>query len=147
MRTIEEILKRIKEIGEGDSWDDFFGVRRGNLIDFLPFKYAKKYLKKGVGVKKWSKSVRPLTKKAVIKEVKNYMSFAWEKANNCRGISANRSIDHMKAYLWLLNDGSFEKMEKIEYEHYGKEKLVFVCEHLGIDYKEWDDGERRNTDY
>ena len=143
LKTEDEILQRIEDVED----DDPFGVMRGDLIEFLSYEKARPFLKEGVTAKEWEEVRRPLTRAAVIEEIKNYMPFAWEKANDCRGLSASRSIDHMKAYLWLLNDGSYEEMEKIEYEHYGKEKLIFVCEHCGLDWEQWDDGVRTNTDY
>jgi hypothetical protein len=75
----------------------------------------------------------------------DYMSFAWDKANNCRGLSAGRSIDHMKAWLWLL--GESEMAAKIaHFSHYGKPQLRAICERFGWDWRAWDDGEWRNNE-
>ena len=141
MRTPEEIVNRIDEISESD----FFGAIRDDLVEFLPFEQVRGFLKEGVTQEDWSKSQKPITKEAIVSAIADYMPFAWKKANGCRGISSNRSIDHMRAFLWLLNDGSLEKMEEIEYEHYGKEQLIFVCEHVDIDWKQYDDGVRTNN--
>lgn len=74
-----------------------------------------------------------------------YMPFAWEKANNCRGLSAGRSLAHYTAWLWL--DGDNEIWPTLEdYEYYGKDKLVEICNYLGIDSKQWDDGIRKNSE-
>ena len=32
------------------------------------------------------------------------MTFAWDKANNERNLSAGRSINHFEVWLWLLGD-------------------------------------------
>lgn len=144
LKTIPEIVEKIDSLTREE---DFFGAMRGDLIDFLPFKEAKKYLKKGVTAKKWAEYQRPLTVESITERVKDYMPFAWEKANNRRGLSAGRSVDHFKAYLWLMNDGSLEEMEKIEYQHYGKEKLIYVAEKFGFDWREVDNNERVNYDY
>lgn len=143
MRTPEEIVERVDLLQETPE-ADFFGAQRNDMIGFLPFEHARKYLKEGTTKEQWDKNRKEPTAENVKAEIEEYMPFAWMKANDMRGLSANRSIDHMKGFLWLLNDGSLEEMEKIEYEHYGKEKLEFVCEHLGLDWKQWDDGERTN---
>ena len=75
-------------------------------------------------------------------EMIEYLDFAWDKANDQRGLSAERSINHFEAWLWLLNNGSLEQMENIAYRHYGKEKLIFVSELVGFDWESVDDGER-----
>ena len=73
------------------------------------------------------------------------MGFAWDKANNRRGLSSGRSIDHMRTWLWL--DGKDDLAEQIEdYEYYGKPQLVAVCNEYGIDWKQYDDGEWVNNE-
>jgi len=138
MRTQEEILKRIKDVED----DDFFGATRNDLTDFLTFENAKEFLKEGVKKKDW-KQKKP-TEEIIKHEIRDYLPFAWDKANNCRGLSANISIDHMKAYAWLLGDDVFEKLEEIEYKHYGKEKFIFMSELSGFNWKKTDDGVRTN---
>jgi len=72
--------------------------------------------------------------------IRGYMEFAWDKANNRRGISAMRSLAHMSAWLWI--DGKDELALSInEYNYYGKPQLVEICEVYGIDWKALDDGE------
>lgn len=137
MRTQEEILERIKFWED----DDFLGTKRRDLVEFLDFENAKQFLKDEVTESDWTKEVDPVAC------IKNYMEFAWDKANNCRGLSAWRSIEHMTAWIWLLGDEDLQKkFDETEYEHYGKEKLIVVCEHLGIDWEKYDDGIRTNTD-
>ena len=141
-RTIKEILDRIDAIKN----DDFFGAQLSDLIDFLPFEQAKPFLKDDVTPEQWQGLQSTPTSDVIRKKAAEYLPFAWEKANGCRGLSAGRSIDHMRAYLWMLNDGSLERMEEIEYEHYGKEQLIFASDHVGFDWKAHDDGIRTNTD-
>lgn len=71
-----------------------------------------------------------------------YMSFAWDKANGCRGISASRSLYHYKAWLWMLGEDQFEEIDN--YQFYGKDELVKICHYLDLDPAEWDDGVRTN---
>lgn len=141
MRTIQDILNRIKEVED----DDFFGAIRSDLVDFLPFNEAKSFLKEDVTEDQWKP--KELSREQVMKEIIDYLPFAWDKANNCRGLSAGRSIDHMEAYAWLLGDKEFDGLGAIEYEHYGKEKLIYMSELAGFDWKKEDDGVRTNTDY
>lgn len=135
MRTQNEILARIDKVKE----DDFFGFQRNDLIDFLDFENAKPFLKDGVTDDKWK--VESRTPRDVMIE---YMPFAWEKANDKRGLSSARTIEHYKTWLWL--DGNEDLSLKIEnYQYYGKPQLIMICEYLGLDYKQWDDGVRQNS--
>lgn len=139
MKTTAEIFARIEEIKEAD----FFGFQRGDLISFLPFDAARLFLNEGVTARNW-KTQEP-TKEAVLAEMLDYMTFAWEKANDCRGLSASRSIEHMKAWLWLLGDDLGEKLENM-YEYYGKPCLAAICEKYGWDWRSLDDGRWRNSE-
>lgn len=135
-RTQEEILKRIEE----RKVDDFLAFEIGEYVDFLDFNHAQPFLKEGTKKEDWKYLTDP------IKKMREYMDFAWDKANGCRGISANRSISHMVAWLWLAGEDEFLKeLEDIEYEHYGKEKLIAICNKYKIDWKKYDDGIRTNT--
>lgn len=135
-RTQEEILARLKEIGP----NDFFGFQSADLIEFLNFAHAKKFLKDGVTADQWKQYTDP------VEQIKDYMSFAWDKANSCRGLSACRSIEHMRAWVWL--DGNTELLKQIEedYEYYGKPHLVKVCETYGIDWKALDNDKWVNSE-
>jgi hypothetical protein len=136
-RTQQEILDRIEKISK----DDFFGFQTGDLINFLTFDNAKKWLKEGVTAEEWEPYTDP------VERIKDYMPFAWDKANDCRGLSAGRSIEHMKAWLWL--DGKEELADKMEslYEYYGKPCLRAICVEYGIDWKALDNNEWVNSEY
>ena len=136
MRTDEEILARIKEVER----NDWLGTERGDLIEVLPFENVKPFLEEGVTEEEWTPLARdPDSVKA---RMLDYMPFAWEKANDCRGISASRSMSHFAAWTWLIGE-DFGNLQK--YEFYGKPNLVAICERFGWDHKQWDDGERTNT--
>lgn len=138
MKTIEEVLAKF----EDGSSDDIFGTRRSDLMEFLPFELlVGKYLKPEATAAEWAAAgyPRPLTRETVIGLIKGYMPFAWDKANNCRGLSAARSLLHMQAWLWLL--GADEAAMAIDnYTHYGKPQLRSICEALDIDWRSLDDG-------
>jgi len=119
------------------------GTKRGTLIDFLDFEHAKPFLKDGVTEKDWTP--KQVIEEVIKKEILGYLDFAWDKANNCRGLSAGRSVEHIEAWLWLLGDEELEKrFDAVEYEHYGKEKLILISDALGFDWKKVDDGVRTN---
>ena len=136
-RTQQQIIDRFKERLP----DDFFGWEAECYLPYMPYHAAKEFLKDGVTEEEF------VTKdlSSVRQEMVDYMPFAWEKANNCRGLSAARSIQHYQAWLWL--DGDETLWQEIdEYEYYGKPQLIRVCEYLGLDASQWDDGVRTNTD-
>ena len=139
-RTQDEILARIKELEP----NDFFGHQCSDLAQFLTFENAKPWLKEGVTSEQWQQLTDP------VKCIRDYMNFAWGKANDCRGLSASRSIQHMQAWVWL--DGKDELADRLEdvYEFYGKPCLVLVCQEYGIDWKELDNDswadDKSNTD-
>ena len=86
-----------------------------------------------------------LTQEAMLKEMEEYMEFAWGKANDERGISANRSIQHYIAWTWLAGDrdlsAEVERLYAEEYDFYGKPILRKICEFYGWDWKQWDEDE------
>lgn len=144
MRTSQEIADRME-------WEkrqnEFMNFALDDLLAYLTdFELAKKYLKAGVTAEEWVQAVGELVDP--LQAVREYMPFAWEKANSCRGISASRSMDHMRAWLWLA--GEDELLGKIEqllnHSYYGKPHLRKICEHLGIDWRALDDGKWRNRE-
>lgn len=143
-RTQEEILEKIKTLE--NTGEDFLGFQRGDLINFLDYELAKPYLKEGVTKEEWDE-VKD-TDKDPVDVIKDYMEFAWMKANDCRGISAMRSLHHMKIWLWLAGEDEFlQEWDGFEsYEYYGKPQLIAICEKYDIDWKQYDDGVRTNTD-
>lgn len=127
-----EILSRIAAIKEGD----WMGTTASDLIDFLSFDAAKTYLKPETTADQWNaREVKP-----PLTQAREYLDFAWGKANNCRGLSAGRSLDHLKAWLWLAGYGELVDAHFDDYDHYGKFQLVIASELTGIDWRAADDG-------
>jgi len=117
-RTQDEILVRIEEV-EGD---DFFGFQRSDMIDYLDFNHAKPFLKDGVTSDEWCAKTNP------VEAIREYMSFAWDKCNDERGLSASRSIEHMTAWLWLAGDNeAVDVLEEGLFGHYGADALEYIC--------------------
>jgi len=146
MPSQEEIVKRFDERKD----KDLFGDEVYEYLPYLEFGLAKQFLKEGVTQAEWDKDRPSLSRERLLKQMEEYMSFGWEKANNCRGLSANRTMCHYIAWIWLAGDREFaEKMEqeyRHNYEFYGKNILVMICEFYGWDHKKWDNGDRRNSE-
>lgn len=138
-RTEEEIVAKIHVMKESD----FFGFITSDLVHYLSYENAKQFLKPEITEEKWTPLKRE--RDSITDQMYEYMEFAWDKANNCRGLSANRSINHMQAWLWMLGeDLASEEIE--DYSHYGKPQLRAICEKFGWDWKKWDNGRWANND-
>lgn len=135
MRTDEEIIERIKAVQDRD----FFGFEVLDLVIRLPFEKAKDFLKVEASESEWE--VYPRDRESLVQQMLDYMPFAWGKANNKRGLSAGRSLAHYQSWSWLAGDdlGDFTN-----YQFYGKDILVKICNHYGWDASQWDDGVREN---
>lgn len=147
MPTQEEILARFSSRKDGD----MFGDEVQEYIPYLAFNLAKAFLKEGCTKEEWDKDRPPLTRDGVLKTMEDYISFAWEKANDCRGLSANRTMLHYIAWTWLAGDRAFSEQVEAEYrdhyQFYGKDILVMICKHYGWDSSKWDNGRRQNREY
>lgn len=138
-KTDEQILEHIEKIKR----EDFFGFITRDLIGFLSFENAKSFLKEGVTKEEWIPSLKD--RGSILKQMEQYMNFAWDKANNCRGLSAGRSLDHMAVWLWMI--GEEEAADAFGgYSHYGKPHLRAICEHFDWDWRSLDDGKWRNRE-
>lgn len=144
--TQEEILARFTSRKDGD----MFGDEVGEYLPFLHFEHAKAFLKEGVTKEEWDKKRPSLDRAHLLKTMEEYMEFGWEKANNCRGLSANRTMCHYVAWTWLAGDRAFSEQVEAEYrdhyQFYGKDILVMICKHYGWDASKWDNGRRQNCE-
>lgn len=145
-RTPDEIVARIKALNS----EDLFGVERSRLLEALPYEHAKQFLRDDAPhtAETWE-AERVKDRKAVIAQIRGYLTFAWGKANECRGLSAQRSMSHFKGLLWLLGDQE-ELREWIgspdTYAFYGKPALVKLSELVGFNWLEADNDEWRNAE-
>lgn len=142
MRTQTEIIQRIK----ASKPRDMLGFEWQEYVPALTKESAASLrgsaIKEDADLSDWVQHYK--NDEDVRKVAVDYMEFAWDKANNCRGISAGRSMAHYKAWLWLLGQDGFDGIE--DYEHYGKDNLVRICEFLGLDSTKWDDRRRVNSE-
>lgn len=134
MRTDAEILKRIREV---DS-EDLLGFEVSYLMEFLPYKLLPKKAQEKIDPTEWPETCR--SAECIRERMVDYMPFAWEKANDERGISAYRSLCHYKTWLWMLGEdwGNIT----VGYTDYGKPTLRRLCEFLGLDSARLEAGER-----
>lgn len=123
MRTQDEIVARIKEVKK----NDVFGFSQEVLLGSLDFEHAKPFLTDGVTAEQWTPD---LTDDDVKKEALDYLTFAWGKAEDHRGISASRSVDKMTQFCWLLGH-DVKAIDDAEYAQYGCPKLKVAAELLG----------------
>ncbi len=136
-RTHEEIVARI----EARTKEDFFGFETGDLIVRLPFALAKPYLKDSATEADWDRA-----EKDPLDEMREYLSFAWDKANSARGISASRSVSHCRSWLWLAGLGDLADSLEDHYEYYGKPCLVIASEVVKFPWRDHDDGVWSNSE-
>lgn len=140
MRTQQQIVDKINNLGDSD----WMGTITSDLLLYLDFKNAKPFLKPEITEEEWGKIGKKFDKATLLEEMRSYMTFAWDKANGCRGLSAGRTMDHYTAWVWLLGDeGVFGDLQN--YIYYGKLNLIKICEYYGWnDLLALDDGERVN---
>ena len=131
-RTLEEIKARLEARKSSDSFAHEWSI----YLAALPFDEAKQYLKPSITTQTWKQKTAQDFKQEAI----NYLHFAWEKANDQRGLSAQRSIAHFIAWLWLMGYNEFDDLFD-EYELYGKPQLRRISEFLGVDWKPMDEQE------
>lgn len=124
MRTSEEILQKIK----GNS--GLFWFTTSALIGFLPFDLAKPFLVETAKEEEWK--VTPSTREAIVAVMRDYMSFAWDKVYDHRGISAGSSVEKMAAWAWMLGDDELvaQILDDANYPQYGAPALAIVCRKL-----------------
>ena len=118
IRSMEEIKQKIKTGFENDVFN--FGIY--DLMDALPFEEAKphlskEFLKDPKAEEKFNKE-RLVSKVDVLKKMEDYLPFAFKKAENQRGLSADRSVRHFAAWAWLIDDDFYQEIEKMYDENY-----------------------------
>lgn len=129
MRTQDEIAKRMRES------TSMFGFEREVMFEYLDLEHAKEFMKEEARAefeagKEWAH--KEPTNDIVLADMKDYMKFGWSKVEDHRGISANRTIEKMSVWAWLLGDEELiKKIEDAPYPQYGAPKLKAICEHLG----------------
>lgn len=125
-RSQDEIVARI-EAYAGSTSKDYFGFRHGVLVAHLDFEHAQPYLKDGVTTQEWAATQEDLTAAA-----QRCLKFAISKVEDHRGISADRSVQKLEEYAWLLGrDDVVAAMEAADYPQYGAPKVKAFADGMG----------------
>jgi len=129
MKTKKEIIERYRKIKQ----DDLFGFTAEILLSRLSFDEAKEFLTEDAKAENWK--AEPFDEQTVLAEMKSYMEFAWSKVIDHRGLSASRSIEKMRAWLWLMGDDELLEYADVDenYAQYGAPILMKICEKYGLD--------------
>lgn len=138
MKTQTEILEKMHAL----ETSDFFGFEREVLLEALEFEHAKAFLKEGATHEAWDSRTHgtrevitlgtgPLKGDLLRAVALDYLEFAWGKALDHRGISADRSVRKMTAFLWLMGLDS-KAIEDAPHAMYGCPGLKVASEQLGV---------------
>lgn len=131
-RTQDEIVQRVHAVRP----DDVLGWHCEVLIPQLDYDHAREFLKPDVTAEEWAADLAAdrgehadLTAVAA-----SYLTFAFGKAYDERSISAERSINKLTEYAWLL--GRDELAERMasgrEYGSYGLPLLRAFAEEFDL---------------
>ena len=142
--TSKQILERAVDRQKSD----VFGFETNDYLLFMDFADAKTLLRPDITEAMFNNEKKTLTRELMLSTMKDYMAFAWEKANDCRGLSAQRSLMHFIAWTWLAGEPELSakivNLYETQYQFYGKDILVEICKHYGWDHTQWDNGKRTN---
>lgn len=156
LRTQEELANYTRKLfTENEGLESLCGAN--DLLQYLDYEYAKEFLTEDENQESntvdlpigqlidcnkptplmtkstWEEIKTDYTIENIIKEITDYLPFAFTKAEDGRGISANRSICHFKNWLFALGDDELYNFADDEdnYPEYGfpilkaiKEKYV-----------------------
>lgn len=121
-----DIIFRIQETG-----DDFFGSRAEVLLSSLDWDDARPYLMPEAVEANW----HPVQGDHLDEVAAHYYEFALGKIENHRGLSAQRSVDKLTEYAWLLGrDDIVTAMDDADYTNYGAPKVLVFGTMLGLPF-------------
>ena len=130
--TIGEIGERF----EARRKDDTLGFEVDIYANYMTYEQIKSHAKDDLTEESWGE-VTTLNRDDIIEEMREYITFAFDKAYGERGISANRSIMHFIAWTWLAGDVVFSTEIEEEYDQnyhsYGLPILIKICKHYDFD--------------
>jgi hypothetical protein len=129
MRTQEEIVARINS-----TVDVPFNFEPDVLLPFLDFEHAKPFLKAEATEELWEKDrVALRTDESALAHAREYMAFGWDKVLNHRGLSASRTVQKMRAWMWLVGNDELVALcdDGSKFPMYGAPVLNEICRHYG----------------
>lgn len=124
-RSQDDIVARIRQIQT--SGEDFFGFRIDALCGLLDAEHVRPFLKEEADLTLWPEP------QPVEEQGREYLEFAFGKALDHRGLSADRSVQKLAEYAWALGrDDVAEQMGRDEnYPQYGAPALVIFAKAFG----------------
>ncbi len=132
--TKEEVDARYKERAPVD----MLGFEVDEYTPYMSIEGVRPLANEGVTDETLKETQLTLNRGEMVADMERYMEFAFEKANNQRGISASRSIQHYIAWTWLAGD--YDLSTRIntvfenEYLEFGISILQGICEFYGWDW-------------
>ncbi len=130
--TKEEVDARHNDRARGDP----SRFEADEYIPYMSLDGMRQLVKEGTTEEVLERLQLTLTSEEMIADMEKYMPFAFEKAHDQRGISANRSIQHYIAWTWLAGDNDLsaevERMYEKEYHNWGLPILRKICEFYGF---------------
>lgn len=138
-RTDQEIIDRIKVVTP----TDWLGVMQAELVGYLSYEAARPFVKDTVSEELWNeqRTLDPM------KAARDYLGFAWDKANSCRGLSAGRSLDHLSVHLWMAGyDELVSTHFNGRWNFYGKPQLVIASILCNFPWTNCDDSRWVNSE-
>lgn len=100
MKTKEQILDTIKNGKVSECIDGRDFSRLGLYFKVKDWEYLGLSLKDGAT----PPTPKELTKENILKSLESDLTFGFEKALNCRGISSSLMYEVIKMWLWVLDD-------------------------------------------
>jgi hypothetical protein len=128
MKTQEQIIERITQAKDRDP----FSFEWGMYLSCLTFDNIKQYLKEDITQEElleMEQKHKVSTIDDIKREMAEYLDFAWDKCENERGISANRSIMHYQAWFWLIGEDGWDDLMD-DYRSYGRPQLERIQKFL-----------------
>ena len=130
-RTQEEIVARIESVKA----DDWMGFRCEVLFAMLDFAHARPYLREDVTAEQWAEDM--VNPDDLETRARDYYEFALTKIDGHRGISANRFVDKLTEYAWLLGrHDAITAMDAEGFAQYGAPKVRAFGEAFGLSWPE-----------
>jgi hypothetical protein len=120
-RTQDEIAERCKA-----KCEEPLNFESSTLLLYMDFAHARPFLIEDAAESNWS--FHEPTREVLLAGMRDYMGFAWGKVLDHRGISAHRSVDRMRAWVWLLGD----EFPEVSYPQYGAPILKALCDQYGF---------------
>lgn len=135
-RTYKEIVVKGREL-----LVEFIGsFTIDDLVGYLPYKYAKEFIKKETTSDEWEMYKREYKIKNVIQDMADYMKIAWETVVEGNASPVATMMEHYQNWFWLIGDDVMTAMcKEYDFNSCGRSTLIKICKFLGIDHTEFDD--------